>query len=297
MNIASLNLNLLVVLHAALEERSASRAALRLNVTQSAVSNALGRLRRVLGDELLVRTGRGLSPTPKALELQAGLRLALEQLQGVMASRAFDPASSRREFVLADTEEFSELPRLAREFRIRFPLARFRVISVQNPLDAVLSGDADLVIATGERSPASLHRRRLGGSRLLRVVRRGSPLAQRPPSSWHDVPAISVRVPAREPQRACMVMPDFMSACLAVSLSDCFTLVPENLVKALTPLMPIEALDAVGPSRVTSIWWHARTHSDVASRAFRQLVFEVVQRGGSARRPAGSRPISDGADG
>ena len=277
MNISSLNLNLLVVLHAVLEERSASRAAQRLNVTQSAVSNALGRLRRALGDELLVRTGRGLSPTPKALELQAGLAAALDQLQGVMASSVFDPASTRREFVLADTEDFSELPRLAREFRRRFPLARFRLISAPSPLDAVLGGDADLVIATGERSPPSLHRRRLGDSRLVRVVRRGGPLARRPPRSWHGVPAISVRVAAPEPQRTCMVMPDFVSACLAVSLSDCFTLIPENLVKALTSLLPIEPLEAIGPNRVISLWWHTRTHSDAASRAFRQLVFDVVR--------------------
>jgi DNA-binding transcriptional LysR family regulator len=65
-NLSSIDLNLFLVLHAVLEERSATRAAARLNVTQSAVSNALARLRRLLDDPLVVRHGRGVVPTPRA---------------------------------------------------------------------------------------------------------------------------------------------------------------------------------------------------------------------------------------
>ncbi|HEU4536594.1 MAG TPA: LysR family transcriptional regulator, partial [Polyangiaceae bacterium] len=74
MNIAGIDANLLVVLHVVLEEGSATRAARRLNVTQSAVSNALARLRARLGDRLVVRNGRGLVPTPRALALAPRLR-------------------------------------------------------------------------------------------------------------------------------------------------------------------------------------------------------------------------------
>lgn len=64
MNLSGVDLNLLVVLHAVLEERSATRAAARLHLTQPAVSNALARLRVLLDDPLVVRTGRGLTPLP-----------------------------------------------------------------------------------------------------------------------------------------------------------------------------------------------------------------------------------------
>jgi DNA-binding transcriptional LysR family regulator len=278
MNIETLNLNLLPVLRAVLEEGSASRAAARLNVTQSAVSNALGRLRRLLGDELVVRTGRGLSPTPRALELRDGLARGLEQLEAVVAPPAFDPATTRRTFVLADSEDFSELPRLAHGFRARFPLATFRLVTVTDPLGAVLAGAAEVVVAIGARGPVSLRRRRLGTTRLVRVVRRGGPLARRPPATWLHVPAVAVRAAGGDAaQRVAMLMPDFMSACLAVSQSDCFTLVPEHLARTLVPLLPIEPLDAVGPRRVTSMWWHARSHADPAARAFRALLLEVAQ--------------------
>ncbi|WP_224369569.1 helix-turn-helix domain-containing protein [Hyalangium versicolor] len=101
MNLSAIDLNLFVVLHAVLAERSATRAAARLHVTQSAVSNALARPRRVLGDPLVVRTRRGLSPTPRALALQPQLEAALGLLEGVTREGArFDLHTARREWVI-----------------------------------------------------------------------------------------------------------------------------------------------------------------------------------------------------
>src|SRR5215470_117384 len=93
-NLSSIDLNLFLVLHAVLEERSATRAAARLHVTQSAVSNALARLRELLGNPLVVRSGRGLVPTPRAEELAPLLREATERLA---------LAVDRRGFVAGDT--------------------------------------------------------------------------------------------------------------------------------------------------------------------------------------------------
>ena len=81
MNLSSLDLNLFAVLHVVLEERSATRAAKRLHVTQSAVSNAIARLRTVLGDPLVVRSGRGLTPTPRAEQLAPLVAQAIAHLQ------------------------------------------------------------------------------------------------------------------------------------------------------------------------------------------------------------------------
>ena len=80
MNIDSVDLNLLKVLQALHEEGTAGRAAIRLGVTQSAVSAALGRLRALYGDPLFERTGRGLRPTPKAEELRPLIADALRAL-------------------------------------------------------------------------------------------------------------------------------------------------------------------------------------------------------------------------
>src|SRR5690349_24025198 len=90
-NLSSIDLNLFLVLHAVLEERSATRAAARLNVTQSAVSNALARLRRLLDDPLVVRHGRGVVPTPRAEELAPLLREAVDRLAMALNRSEFVP--------------------------------------------------------------------------------------------------------------------------------------------------------------------------------------------------------------
>src|SRR5215475_758157 len=85
MNLSSIDLNLFLVLHVVLEERSATGAARRLNVTQSAVSNALARLRHLYGDPLVVRSGRGLVPTPLAERLAPIIDAAVVQLRAAIA--------------------------------------------------------------------------------------------------------------------------------------------------------------------------------------------------------------------
>src|SRR5450755_3878191 len=132
MNLSALDLNLFVVLHAVLEERSATRAARRLNVTQSAVSNALGRLRAALGDPLVVRSGRGLVPTPRATEVAPVVAQAIAHLQTVVdRGRGFDPSESTRTFTVAaaDNHQTSEAPRIATAFVKGLPRAALRMVS------------------------------------------------------------------------------------------------------------------------------------------------------------------------
>src|SRR6185369_9787465 len=120
-NLSAIDLNLFLVLHAVLEERSATRAAARLHVTQSAVSNALARLRVLLGDPLVVRSGRGLAPTPRAEEMAPLLREATERLALAVDRRGFIAAETTRTFTiaLADSHQACEVPRLAHAFAAR----------------------------------------------------------------------------------------------------------------------------------------------------------------------------------
>src|SRR5262245_25971158 len=99
--LSRIDLNLLVLFHAVLEEGHVARAAGRLNLTPSAVSHALGRLRRLLNDPLFLRAPKGVVPTARALELREPVAEILARVGSVMASAVpFDPATNGRRFVI-----------------------------------------------------------------------------------------------------------------------------------------------------------------------------------------------------
>ena len=127
MNIASLDLNLLVSLDALLRERSVTRAAQRLNLSQPALSASLGRLRRHFGDELLVRTGNSHQLTPLATQLAARTAVALAGVERVFTARSeFDPALCEREFTVLISDYAAVVlgPTLVRLVAERAPRAR-----------------------------------------------------------------------------------------------------------------------------------------------------------------------------
>ena len=97
----TLDLNLLRVFDEVMATRNTTRAAENLAMTQPAVSNALRRLREALGDELVTRSGYGITPTPRAIALWPVVRDALAALQASIAPDLFDPASAQQGFVLA----------------------------------------------------------------------------------------------------------------------------------------------------------------------------------------------------
>jgi DNA-binding transcriptional LysR family regulator len=127
--LASVNLNLLVPLLALLEERSVTRAAERIGLSQPAMSHALTRMRRLLGDDLVVRQGSGVTITPRALELIAPLRGALRQTARVVDFPSFDPATDERVCTVAmtDSTAFVVGPRLTRLVAERAPHATLRI--------------------------------------------------------------------------------------------------------------------------------------------------------------------------
>lgn len=101
MNWGALDLNLLVVFDAVMQERSVTRAGDRLGLSQPAVSHALGRLRHMLKDELFVRTPEGMTPTPRAEQLALPLRRALNDMQLALEPEIFVPKEARREFIIS----------------------------------------------------------------------------------------------------------------------------------------------------------------------------------------------------
>jgi DNA-binding transcriptional LysR family regulator len=145
-NIAGFDLNLLNVFDALMRERSVTRAGERVGLSQPAVSAALNRLRAALGDQLFVRRGAEMVPTPRAEALAEPVRDALGQVEtALFADARFDPAASTRTFTLMGADFFSTLvmPRLFERLRAEAPGVRLRLLdSARGAVDRLLQEDA-----------------------------------------------------------------------------------------------------------------------------------------------------------
>ena len=181
MNIYNFDLNLLRVLDALLRERNVSRAAQRLSLSQPAVSNALGRLRELLDDPLLVRVGRAMQPTPRALSLETPIRDALQQIEHTLnAGDCFDPATSRQRFVIAVTDyvELICMPPLMAHLAQVAPGIQLAIehLTPSLPAEALDNGELDLVLGRFLEVPARFHRRHWANETLQVALRKDHPL-------------------------------------------------------------------------------------------------------------------------
>src|SRR5712691_9458183 len=153
---SSLDLNLLRIFEALMEERSATRAGAQLGLTQSAISHALNRLRYVLKDELFVRGPNGMQPTDRAAEIAPRLRQGLLQLQLALAPSEFTPERSDRRFTITCTEYAGAvlMPPLIARLRGAAAHASLNVLpSNLGVADTLRSGRADLAIGSFRRVP------------------------------------------------------------------------------------------------------------------------------------------------
>ncbi|MEJ7603042.1 MAG: LysR family transcriptional regulator [Kofleriaceae bacterium] len=283
MNLQAIDLNLLLVLHTVLEDGSVTGAARTLGLSQPAVSNALARLRVALDDRLVVRSGGRLLPTPRVAEMRPQLAAGLGALASLVERTAFDPASTTRTFTLADSEELSELPRLAGSFARALPQATLRLVTVDDPAAALVAGTVDVALGPRALARSGLVRKQLYEDHTVLVVRRGHPDA-RAPSRLARVAQIAVqsgglRVPAPSGARIAMVMPDYMSAALAVSQCDHATVLPQRFARAISRLLPLRIIDTVATPVPISLFWHERTHADAGALRFRELVIDAVSPG------------------
>jgi DNA-binding transcriptional LysR family regulator len=156
MHFNSLDLNLLRVFDALIEERSVTRAGERLGLSQSAISHALNRLRYVLNDELFVRMPDGMRPTSRASEIAPRLREGLLQLQLALGPAEFDPARTERRFTITCGEYVGTvlMPGLIARVRSLAPGAELRIRpSNIGVAEALLAGRVDLAIGSFRRVP------------------------------------------------------------------------------------------------------------------------------------------------
>ncbi|MEV6020696.1 LysR family transcriptional regulator [Streptomyces sp. NPDC051997] len=177
-----LDLNLLAALDALLEEGSVTGAADRLHVTAPAMSRSLGRIRRTTGDQILVRTGRTMTPTPYAIAVREQVHDLLQQVQGVLApSRELDLATLERTFTLRWHDSLVALggPALLAEVRRQAPGVRLRFIaesSVDTP--GLRRGEVDLEANANRPAQPEIRADQVAETRQVVVMRQGHPLAR-----------------------------------------------------------------------------------------------------------------------
>ncbi len=311
MNINEVDLNLFLVFDAVLEERSTTRAAARLHVTQSAVSNALARLRHAVGDPLFVRNGRGLAPTPRAEEMRLPIRDAIARLSHALGQR-FDPTTTTRTFTLAcaDHHQAADVPRLAKAFASAMPAACLRVVSVDYLLssDGLATGTVDAALAPAGSEGPGLHATRLFEESAVVVVRKGHPTvgATLSVARLNALGHIDVHLALGQPgkvnravrgtldelglrRRTAMIVPSFTTAAMAAAATDYVAWLPDHAARLFTRILPLRAVKTQLPSLEIGcvLLWHDRTHDDPGAVFFRDVTRDSL---GSTSRRSGASP-------
>ncbi|MCX2925588.1 LysR family transcriptional regulator [Streptomyces sp. NEAU-W12] len=179
-----LDLNLLTALDALLEEGSVTDAAARLHVSAPAMSRTLGRIRRATGDQILVRTGRTMTPTPRALALRATVHDLVQQAQSVLSPHTeVDLATLERTFVLKwhDALAAAAGPALLHSLRTEAPGVRLRFLAEPGTdTHDPRRGDVDLEAGSGEPSSPEIRHEVVGHDRLVLALRPAHPLCRGP---------------------------------------------------------------------------------------------------------------------
>jgi DNA-binding transcriptional LysR family regulator len=279
------------------QARQISAAARRLGLTQSAVSNALARLRRTFGDELFVRTAHGMQPTPLAQQMAEPIGAALAQVALALSQRSrFEAASSNRRFTLAMTDvgEVYFMPVLIERCRLLAP--QVEIASVRaNALtlkDDMETGRVDLAIGAFEDVSEALYQRQLFRQAFVSMFRKDHPLARGGVDLARFVAASHLLVDAAQSpydringllEKAGVTagarfrVPHFTAVPYIVSAGELVVTVPQKLAESaagpfgLKWIVPPLAL----PTLQTNVFWHRRFNHDPGVQWLRGLIVDV----------------------
>lgn len=298
MNLNELDLNLLRVFNQLMIDRSVSRVAESLGVSQPAVSNALKRLRSLLGDELFLRTAQGMQPTTLAEHIAEPIAYAIDTIRAAMNQQvAFDPATAQRNFVLGliDLGEMYFLaPLLARLCQqapgVTLTTVRGSSASLKEDME---SGRADVAMGLLPQLQGSFFRQRLFRERFVVAYRKGHPLDGKrrltgedflayehvvvisPGSGHSEVDKLMERKGVERRVRA--TVPHFYAVGHILRATDLLATLPLRMVEMLSA--PFDLTYAPHPLTLpeysTDIFWHGRLHRDPANQWLRRTIFEL----------------------
>lgn len=310
-NLRTFDLNLLKVFDEVMAERSLTKAAMRLSLTQPAVSNALRRLREALGDELLVRKGRSLQPSARALELWPSVREALASLQSSLAPSVFNPATADNTFVLAmaDATAAELMPGLVAVLGEEAPGVSLRVLplTTRDPRKLLDDGQADLAIGHFPAALADLTARAQAGEnvsflyqRLFQgeyvcVMREGHPFVTGPLtlnrycSARHLLVSFSGRAfgfvdealaLVGRSRRVVLTVNQFFTAGKVVANSDLLTVLPRHFINVtgFADQLVQRELPFDVPTVQVDALWHHRQDSHTAHAWLRAKVMALADK-------------------
>lgn len=284
-----------------MRERSVSRAAERLELSQPAMSHALSRLRELFHDPLLLRSRGGMTPTGRAVEIEPHIRSILREIDAVVAApEQFDPQKSKRTFVVTATEysEFVLLPHLMARIRTQAPNVRIeiRAPDQNRMLDWLEAGEVDLRIGWVRNATASLRSRALFQDSLVCIARRDHPEVGDALSyaQFLRLPHVRPQVIGRTTTGQVvdeavaarggkiwigLALQNYLTIPHVVANSDFIATLPRRLVQAFPPQLSIKILEA--PIRLPRMryaaFWHDRSHADAGHQWLRRAVAETAK--------------------
>lgn len=300
MRLQDLDLNLLVTLDVLLEEQSVTVTARRMGVTQSAISQALSRLRDQLGDPLLVRVGAKMEPTLRARELQGPLRDALRALHAVASTTVgFDPATSERRFGIAANDLVTTIvlaPGLGSALGVAPGIeVGVRALGGEAARNALRAGDVDLAIGVfTNKDPALLSVPLVSGGDYQTLCRKGHPLsdAADPLAVYCACGHVLVgtqgsglgvmdRVLAAQGLRrhVALRLPFFLAAPAVLLDSDLLLTLPASAAQQAAQRYPLTVVPTPlpGPGFVIDLCWHRRDDPDPGNRWLREQLLESAR--------------------
>lgn len=299
-NLARVDLNLLVALDALLTERSVTRAAARIGIGQSAMSHNLARLRDLFGDELMTRGPDGMRPTPRALALADPVRIALAQIETLVSRQdTFDPATAERVFRvgLPDSVEILVGPALLAYVCEHAPGIRFRFYSTEglHLLDDLDADILDLGIGIGAFPDGQVHhKRRVLATDTYLVMFNAAKVGLQPPISLEDyvrLPHVltSLRLGERGVvdealeklglrRKIALVTPRFVAVPFLVAGAAVVTTMHDKLARYFAEELGLSLSPApvALPEVTISLLWHASYDKDPAHVWLRETITRVA---------------------
>ena len=300
MNVGDLDLNLLRAFDAVLREGSVTAAAERLGLSQPAMSNALSRLRNLLGDPLFMRTTGGMRPTPLAQQLAAPVQQALDLIRASFSRQAgFDPKTSDRIFrlQLTDVGEIAFLPPLLERLQLEAPGVRVETqhLPQDEVGDALASGEVDLALGFLPELSQGIVQKRLFRDRYVCLVRADHPRVGSRLTLTQFLAATHVLVSSRGSaheiveqtlrnqglrRRIALRVPHFTVVPMILARTDHMVIVPEGLVRAVAPFGRFKSLRPPVdiPALDVKVHWHERFDQDPGMIWLRGLIVELYAR-------------------
>lgn len=290
--------NLLLTLDALLDEGSVAGAARRLRLSPSAMSRALARLRDTTGDPLLVRAGRGLVPTPRALALRERVSQLVQEAEAVLRpQQEIDPAHLVRTFRLRSSDGFVESVGAALLARLAAGAPGVRLHFMAKPdkeSHPLRSGELDFETGViGTNTAPELRTQALFQDRFVAVVRPGHPLCDGPLTAARYAAARHVLVSRRGQEHGpidealaalkleraiATLVPGFATALALVRGSDLVATVPALHCTSLHADLVTLPLPFPLPGITLALLWHPRLDADPAHRWLRTLIRETCAR-------------------